>query len=270
MSSGAPSVPVYSSKTISAMKIPLILTCLAGWALNAQIIVQSGLTHRLEVAPGGSESVPVSIKNVGACAMDCHLEISDVQSTCDSGYQYLSAGTTAESCADWLQLEQDYFSLEPGEEKLVKVKIDCPASVQKAGARACVLVNSKPTVDSVQGLKVRVRYAINFLYRNPFIPGEVALYAQRIEMQQNQPFWGLRFQNMGDVDRIVHSYAKLINSEGKVVYSERCEKARGFIPNQCRTLRFPKPDIPKGDYQMVVVSETDEGERFGVTQKVQW
>ena len=171
MSSGAPSVPVYSSKTISAMKIPLILTCLAGWALNAQIIVQSGLTHRLEVAPGGSETVPVSIKNVGAWAMDCHLEISDVRSTCDSGYQYLSAGTTAESCADWLQLEQDYFSLEPGEEKLVKVKINCPASVQKAGARACVLVNSKPTIDSVQGLKVRVRYAINFLYRNPFIPG---------------------------------------------------------------------------------------------------
>ena len=147
----------------------------------------------------------------------------------------------------------------------------CPLAIGTAGARACVLVHSKPTVDSLDsGLKVRVRYAINFLYRNPIIPGVVALHAQRLELSRDQPFWALRFQNTGNVDRIVRSHAKLIDTEGRVVYSKSSEKARGFVPNQCRTLRFPTPEIPDGTYQMIVVSETDQGERFGVTQKVQW
>jgi len=46
--------------------------------------------------------------------------------------------------------------------------------------------------------------------------------------------------------------------------------ARGLMPNQCRTLRFPKPQVPEGVYQLVVVSETDAGERFGVTQEMRW
>ena len=46
--------------------------------------------------------------------------------------------------------------------------------------------------------------------------------------------------------------------------------ARGLMPNQCRTLRFPKPEVPEGVYQLVVVSETDAGERFGVTQEMRW
>ena len=271
MFSGAPCVPVFSLYKWTAMKLPLFISLLWYCTLPAQIIVQSGLTHRLETPPGATETVPISLKNVGNVAMDCLLEISDVRSSCDSGYQYLPAGSTDESCAHWLELEREQFLLQPGEEQLIKVRLKCPLSLRTAGARACVLVNSKPTVDSLDsGLKVRVRYAINFLYRNPIIPGVVALHAQRLELSKDQPFWALRFQNTGNVDRIVRSHAKLIDTAGKVVYSKSSEKARGFVPNQCRTLRFPTPEIPDGTYQMIVVSETDQGERFGVTQKVQW
>ena len=268
---GAQCVPVFSLFELTAMKLPLFFSMLWYCTVPAQIIVQSGLTHRLETLPGAAETVPISLKNVGAVAMDCQLEISDVRSSCDSGYQYLTAGSTEESCANWLRLEREQFVLQPGEEQLIKVQLKCPLSIRTAGARACVLVNSKPTVDSLDsGLKVRVRYAINFLYRNPIIPGVVALHAQHLELSKDLPFWALRFQNTGNVDRIVRSHAKLIDTAGKVVYSKSSEKARGFVPNQCRTLRFPTPEIPDGTYQMIVVSETDQGERFGVTQKVQW
>mgnify|MGYP000541686548 CR=1 FL=1 len=268
---GAQCVPVFPFFELTTMKLPLFFSLLLYCTLPAQIIVQSGLTHRLETPPGATETVPISLKNVGAVAMDCQLEINDVRSSCDSGYQYLPAGSTDESCALWLELEQEQFLLQPGEEQQIKVRLKCPLSIRKAGARACVLVNSKPAIDSSDsGLKVRVRYAISFLYRNPIIPGLVALHAQRLELSKDQPFWGLRFQNTGNVDRIVRSHAKLIDTSGKVVYSKSSEKARGFAPNQCRTLRFPTPEIPDGSYQMIVVSETDLGERFGVTQKVQW
>jgi len=252
------------------VKVYLCINLLLSWSLSAQIIVQSGLTHRFEFAPGGSEWIPVSIKNVGNETMNCHFVISDVASKCDSGYQYLEAGTLKESCATWLSLEREQISLLPGEEALIKVLIESPEQFTGASARACVLVNSVPEEDTLRGIKVRVRYAINFLYRNPIIPGVMAFHAQRLEFQKNQPFWALRFQNTGDVDRIVRSYAKLIDNTGQVVYSEPSIKAHGFIPNQCRNLQFPTPKIPAGNYQMVVVSETDLGERFGVTKTVQW
>ena len=132
------------------MKLPLFFSLLWYCTLPAQIIVQSGLTHRLETPPGATETVPISLKNVGTVAMDCQLEISDVRSSCDSGYQYLPAGSTDESCARWLDLERERFLLQPGEEQLIKVRLKCPLSIGTAGARACVLVNSKPTVDSLR------------------------------------------------------------------------------------------------------------------------
>ena len=85
MFSGAQCVPVFSLFKWSAMKLPLFFSLLWYCTLPAQIIVQSGLTHRLETPPGATETVPISLKNVGAVAIDCQLEISDVRSSCDSG-----------------------------------------------------------------------------------------------------------------------------------------------------------------------------------------
>lgn len=252
------------------MKIFLYLSLLVSWSLSAQIIIQSGLTHRFEFPPGGSKWIPLSVKNIGNTTLNCLFEISDVASKCDSGYQYLAAGTLKESCAAWLRLEREHITLLPGAEAMVKVLVESPEEFTRASARACVLVNSTPVKDTSVGIKVRVRYAINFLYRNPIVPGVLAFHAQRLEIHKNQPFWALRVQNTGNVDRIVRSYAKLINDTGEVVYSEPSIKAHGFIPNQCRTLQFPTPKISAGNYQMVVVSETDQGERFGVTKAVQW
>jgi hypothetical protein len=240
--------------------------------VHGQIIVQSGLTHRLATPPSGIEHVPISLKNVGNTAMRCSLEKRDVVSTCDSGYQYLECGVTAQSCASWMTLEQEQFDLEPGEEKIIKVLFECPQDYPKAGAKASVLVHSAPVNMALErgALKVRVRYAINFLYRNPFVPGIVALHAEQIHMEREQPFWALTFQNTGNVDRVVRSHAKLLNADGEVVYSQPSESARGLIPNQCRTLRFATPEVPKGTYQMVVISETDQGERFGITSTLEW
>ena len=254
------------------MKIPLLFCAFWHLTCSAQIIIQSGLTHRLNLPPGAQEIVPLSLKNTGDQPMLCTLNLSDVVSVCDSGYRYLPAGSTEESCTSWLTLEQDEFVLGPGQEKVVKARFKSEGGYTRASARACVLVNSRPVEEQLSdgAMRVRVRYAINFLYRNPMIPGVVALHAQKLEMHQQGPFWALKFQNQGNVDRIVRSHAKLLDSRGQVVYTAQSESARGFIPNQCKSMRFPRPDVPAGTYQMVVLSETDEGERFGVTQEVVW
>lgn len=254
------------------MKTYLLLAALYCLSASGQVVVESGLVERIEVLPGDSVVVPLRLRNSGKDSVRCSLVINDVVSKCDSGYTYLEPGSTAESCSPWLVLEAEGFELAPGEEKMVKALMRVPSTYSRAGARSCIMVNSAPLQEHQQrgALKVRVRYAINFLYRNPTIAGAVALHAQRLEMHRDRPFWALQYQNQGDVDRIVRSHAQLLDQQGNVVYSQQSESARSMMPNQCRTLRFPMPEIPAGTYHMVVLSETDKGERFGMTKEVRW
>ena len=76
---------------------------------------------------------------------------------------------------------------------MVKALLRIPSSYGRAGARSCMLVNSAPLHEQQKkgAVKIQVRYAINFLYRNPTIAGVVALHAQRLEMRKDRPFWAL-------------------------------------------------------------------------------
>jgi len=113
-----------------------------------------------------------------------------------------------------------------------------------------------------------LRYAVNVLYRNPMVPPVVAMEAKALAVGGDNAVWALRYQNAGNVDRIISSRAHLLNDQGEVVYQTESLHAKGLIPNQCRTVQFNKPDLPAGDYQMVVVSQTDAGEKFGVTHSL--
>ena len=252
------------------MKNPLFSILGLLWsicAVHGQVVVQSGLTHRLSAAPGGSDTFPIKLKNIGLTTCDFSIELADLSTECDSGYRYLSPGTTAESCAQWLESEKYTGSLAPQEEVLVKVIMRVPEHYSLPSAQACLLINSLPAESPLvsKRLHVRIRYALNVLYRNPMVPGVVALHAKTLQLDSVKGVWALRYLNTGNVDRIVSSKAHLLNESGQVVYRTESLHSKGFIPNQCRTLEFPSQNLPPGKYQMVVVSHTDLGEKFGLT-----
>ena len=238
---------------------------------HGQVTVQSGLSHRIERIPGQQEIVPVKLKNVGDQPCAFHIELADLSSHCDSGYRYLPPGSTDASCANWLEAETYDQVLLAHEEVIVKVRVRIPKSFNQSSARACLLVTSKPEKESVKRgprFKIELRYAVNILYRNPMVPPVVAMEAKALAVGEDNSVWTLRYQNAGNVDRIISSRAHLLNNRGEVVYQTESLHAKGLIPNQCRTVQFKKPDLPTGDYQMVVVSQTDAGEKFGVTHSL--
>ena len=236
-------------------------------ALHGQVVVQSGLTHRLSVPPGGSDTFPIKLKNIGPNTCGFSIELADLSTECDSGYRYLSPGSTAQSCAGWLESEKYSGSLTPQEEVLIKVIMRIPEHYNLPSAQACLLINSLPAESPhvFKRLNVNVRYALNVLYRNPVVPGVIALHAKTLQLDSVKGVWALRYLNTGNVDRIVSSKAHLLNENGQVIYRTESLHSKGFIPNQCRTLEFPSQELPSGKYQMVVISHTDLGERFGLT-----
>ena len=238
---------------------------------NGQVTVQSGLAHRIERLPGQQEIVPIKLKNIGDKPCAFHIELADLSSHCDSGYRYLPPGSTAESCASWLEAETYDYVLRAHEEMIVKVRMRIPKGFSRSSARACLLVTSKPEKAADKKgprLNIELRYAVNVLYRNPAVPPVVAMEAKALAVGEDNKVWALRYQNAGNVDRIISSRAHLLNDRGEVVYQTESLHAKGLIPNQCRTVEFKKPDLPAGNYQMVVVSQTDAGEKFGVTHSL--
>jgi hypothetical protein len=217
--------------------------------------------------------VVLKLRNVGAAAARYELVMNEVRSRCDSGYAYTEPVGGEESCVSWLEAEQWNGVLAAGEVQWVKVRMQVPEDFEGPGARACMMVESnlleRKELDRLH-VGVEVRYAIHFLYRNPQVPGVVALHAQALKVEPGAALWSLQYVNAGNVDRVVHSRAQLMDESGKVVYDASSIKARGMMPNQCRTLDFPTPELPEGTYHMVVVSETDKGEQFGLTHTLDW
>ena len=216
-------------KTTIAYTIGFVLSIIT---LSGQVVLQSGLTHRFSAPPGSYDTFPIKLKNIGLKPCGFSIELADLSIECDSGYRYLTPGTTAQS-----------------------------------SAQACLLISSLPLEDpqDLKKLQVRMRYALNVLYRNPMVPGVVALHAKTLRMDSIKGVWALRYLNTGNVDRIISSKAHLLNENGQVIYRTESLHSKSFIPNQCRTLEFPSQDLPSGKYQMVVVSHTDLGEKFGLT-----
>ena len=251
-------------KTTIAYIIGFVLSIIT---LSGQVVLQSGLTHRFSAPPGSYDTFPIKLKNIGLKPCGFSIELADLSIECDSGYRYLTPGTTAQSCAEWLESERYSGSLAPQEEILIKVIMRIPEDYNLPSAQACLLISSLPLEDpqDLKKLQVRMRYALNVLYRNPMVPGVVALHAKTLRMDSIKGVWALRYLNTGNVDRIISSKAHLLNENGQVIYRTESLHSKSFIPNQCRTLEFPSQDLPSGKYQMVVVSNTDLGEKFGLT-----
>ena len=192
-------------KTTIAYIIGFVLSIIT---LSGQVVLQSGLTHRFSSPPGSYDTFPIKLKNIGLKPWfkSNVFEFADLSIECDSGYRYLTPGTTAQSCAEWLESERYSGSLAPQEEMLIKVIMRIPEDYNLPSAQACLLINSLPLEDpqDLKKLQVRMRYALNVLYRNPMVPGVVALHAKTLRMDSIKGVWALRYLNTWNVDRIIY------------------------------------------------------------------
>lgn len=253
----------------------IFLTILAPLSLSAQVVVESELTFRFSAFPGKTETRTLRLRNVGQTPQRYILTKSDLKSDCDSGYVYLPHGTTSYSNADWIDIERYSGELAPGQQQEIKVQISVPQECSIAATRSCILVESAPiSARTTHGkLNIRVRYAIGMVYRNPAVSGEVIIHAQHLSLDTNSGVWALQYLNAGNVDRIISSRVRIVDASGQVVYKSDQSSSKGILPNQCRTFHLetiPRSSLPPGHYEMVVLSETDTGEKFGVTKSLRW
>jgi hypothetical protein len=171
----------------------------------------------------------------------------------------------------WLEAETYDYVLRAHEEMIVKVRMRIPKGFNRSSARACLLVTSKPEKRADKKgprLNIELRYAVNVLYRNPAVPPGGRYGGKSFSGRGGQQGLGIALSKCRKRRPNHFLPSTFIERPGEVVYQTESLHAKGLIPNQCRTVQFNKPDLPAGNYQMVVVSQTDAGEKFGVTHSL--
>lgn len=248
----------------------------AGWCFlvvmarpaAAQLVLASPLTERFDVLPGQSFEAVVKVVNTSADPVGYSALVMDYTASCDSGYSYAPAGTTEHSLAAWMDLERAQWVLDAHEGAQFKVRISVPEDFLGHAAHACIMVQTQEEADAEEGLKVgvKMRYAINFIYRNPLRDTAVDLRPLACEVIGDE--LALEYMNLGVSERLFTSMAKVVSDDGQTVYQGR-SVATSIQPNQCRRVRFKELALDTGAYLVVVLAETDAGERFGLTHQVE-
>lgn len=95
-----------------------------------------------EVPAGGLRTVRLVVSNLGEKRVDIQGYTSDLRLNQDGTPVVLKTGSSAYSCADWIELTEDEFTLEAGSKKVIGVKIRVPRGV-RGGRYGVILFESE-------------------------------------------------------------------------------------------------------------------------------
>lgn len=242
---------------------------------QAQIVVSSGLTMRVAADNGEEKVLAVELTNSSDLPQRVSLELSDYINSCDSGYVYKKPGTQANSCSDWIALENQDILLAPREVSEVLLGFQVPEDYPHPSANSCLFVNNLPLVDTVQkqnviSFGIQIRYAVNILFSNPTKSSVVNLVAQELSLDSTETGYSFKlgYINMGNIASAFKVKLELVDGSGVLAYSSQTPPVI-IQPEQCRGLFFDGVSVDKGQYQLVVIAETENGEMFALSEEVE-
>jgi len=105
----------------------------------------SPLLVELDLAPGATKSFKLHVKNedkINSIALRAYP--SDMRESQKGTYQVVEKGVSEFSCADWMELSDTAFIIEPEGYKEIKVKVKAPRNVFGGRYAAVVYVACQP------------------------------------------------------------------------------------------------------------------------------
>ncbi len=94
-----------------------------------------------DIPAGGFRTVRLVVSNLGDKSVDIEGYMSDLKLNQDGTPVVIQPGTSAYSCAEWLELTEDEFTLDAGSKKVIGLKINVPRGV-RGGRYGVILFES--------------------------------------------------------------------------------------------------------------------------------
>lgn len=183
-----------------------------------QSIEVSPPSQELNVDPGQETTVETIVRNKGNTTLNLTSRVEDFTASGDEGQVALvEKGPWAIS--EWSQIEPQEFTIEPGEEQTVKIRVAVPQQ-NTGGGRYGAVVFARAGNEQANAAAVTQEIASLFLLR---ISGPVNEHIQIVEMKtprfiESGPVpLGLKLKNTGNVHTKVTGIVSVTNVLGKKV-----------------------------------------------------
>ena len=82
--------------------------------------------YELQVLPGKSETIPITVRNTGDSPVHIQVSLSDFAVGRDGNYQFLPAGKLVYSMGNWIDINPREFDIAPQSFTQVRFSINVP------------------------------------------------------------------------------------------------------------------------------------------------
>jgi P pilus assembly chaperone PapD len=242
----------------------LLLLSLAN-SSNAQVgISVSPPRLYYELNPGQTGSNSISVSNVSTKhTLNLAITVGDWEYDSLGENVMLDAGNSSISSASWITVNQNYFSLKPGESKDIQITMSTPRDVkntQPVHTALLFITQMNPTDDvnnAGANIKVNVRSAVK-VYHRISLPKIQKVEIQNLLYNKEKKTIELYFQNQSNIWLDGGIFIDLLNNQtGKQIRLNPI--AFYTLPGNKRQVSISVPnDLAKGKYTATVIIDHED------------
>ena len=230
---------------------------------QALLISPSKLT--IQIPPGSEKRFSIFLANPQETD-DIQVKIypEDFLLKQDSSLEFLKAGSSRWSCAEWIRLEYTKVVLKAGEERRIYGIIKVPQEVSGGRYTLIMVEVASPSAKEKINLRTRVRYSIlvNVLVNPAQLIRKVQIVNMEVLLQDERLEFVVSVKNTGNVHVVAKGEVRVRNKLGRVEASSPLLAGGGYIfPEGIRDFRgVVSKNLPDGEYEAEAEIHYNEGE----------
>ena len=215
--------------------------------------VEGQLLYSLDVRPGQTSHLSITLRNTGAQAEVVKLSLEDLRVTPNAA-AYLAPGTLSSSNSSWIKLPAAAYTVAAGSSQTLDLIIDVPANALAGSHWSALMVQPQgaPTSPSA-GVRVSTRYAVQIITT---IPGElpkISFTKPQLSRNGAEVNLGVDLLNAGAASSVPELRAEVYDAQGQLVAHAEIGKKR-LYPGGGVHAEFKLGVLPAAKYTFLVLA----------------
>ncbi len=252
----------------------LVVLVLSGVVVpsSAQVTVRGPLFQDQEVAPGDTYGGTVVLYNRGDSVRTAEVSLQDYLFNYQGQSQYLDPGSHDRSNAPWIDYGSSTVTIPPEQEATIEYDVEVPDTMKGSaptgtywGMIIVEPLNQNPNAEPTQGLAVQQvrRYGIQVAthIQNTGSPG-LEILSANLDSEGEQSQLHVDVKNTGTRSDRPSARLELYDESGELAM-EQSSSPKRIYPSTSVRYRLDLSDLSPGEYQALLVLESESGRSIG-------